>query len=66
MRLEKRTFDKGKTYEIIAITESEKESQMIDLLGNDFTDRTFIPIKGEIRLSDGFGEHYILLRATGK
>lgn len=66
MKLEKRTFDKGKTYMVVALSESEEESKMIDLLGNDFTGRDFIPIEGEIRLSDGFREHYILLRSTEK
>lgn len=62
MKLEKRTFDKGKTNYVIGICENAEESRIIDLLGDNFANRDSIPIKGEIRLSDGFHEHYILLK----
>lgn len=51
---------------IICVSESKEESEIIDLLGDDFTDRDVIPITGEIRLSDGYCEHYILLRPENK
>lgn len=47
---------------VIGESESEEESKIIDLLGDDFTNRDAIPITGEIRLVDGYCEHYILLK----
>ena len=49
---------------LIFVAESEEESQLIDSLGSNVDDEGLI-VKGEyeIRLSDGCGEHYILLKA---
>lgn len=46
---------------VVLICESDEESAIIDLLGDDFSKDDGIPVSGEIRLSDGYGEHYILL-----
>jgi hypothetical protein len=60
MRLEKRKVF-GSEF-VVALCESEEESLIIDTLGNNFKDRENIPISGEIRLSNGFEEHYLLLK----
>ena len=44
-------------HDLLLIPESEEESRLIDLLG--------LPdsyVQGQIRLADGYGQHYILLQ----
>ena len=43
--------------DLLIIMESEEESKMIDLFGQPGT--TF---KGEVRLADGYREHYLLIQ----
>lgn len=63
MKLEPREFlldhRTGETRRMLAlIAESEMESRLIDeFLGSQIP----TPVVGEIRLADGYGEHYILL-----
>lgn len=63
MRIETRkrsTEDDGFTlthHDLILIPESEDESRLIDLLGQP---ESFV--QGQIRLADGYGDHYILLQ----
>ena len=47
---------------IILVCESERETALIDTLGYDFAKNESCPVNGEIRLADGYGECYILLR----
>lgn len=58
MRVEDRTGVMGDSADakIICICESEDEALTVDLLGKPGT-----KVKGELRLSDGYGEFYILL-----
>lgn len=44
-------------HDLVLLPESEHESQVIDLLGGP---DSFI--QGQIRLADGYGEHYVLLQ----
>ena len=44
-------------YDLVLLPESVEESKIINLLGQPDTKLT-----GEIRLADGYGEHYILLQ----
>ena len=62
MKLETRSFDKGKTNFVIGVCENGEESKIIDFLGDDFTGRESIPITGEIKLTDDLMDHYIVLR----
>lgn len=57
MRLEKRGN------RLLVVLESEAESQMVDeAFGKAVDDDGLIAsVKGEVRLSDGYGEHYIAL-----
>jgi hypothetical protein len=66
MKIDVRTFKAkgGNINKVLFIAESEEESKIFDLLGDDFKGRDSIPVLGEIRLSDGTGEHYILLHST--
>jgi len=45
--------------DLVVIFETENESQLIDRFGQPGT--KFV---GEIRLTDGYGEHYLLLQPT--
>lgn len=64
MKLETRTFSRGLPTEkrmLVCVVENEEESKMIDYaLG----DRVPFEIKGEVKLADGYGEHYISLEAV--
>ena len=57
MRVENRSGIMDADTQIICICENETESKIVDLLGKP-DDK----IKGELRLSDGYGEFYILLK----
>lgn len=60
MKLESRRRTKpdgSQHHDLICIAENETESKIVDLLGQPGT--SFI---GEIRLSDGYGEHYLLVQ----
>ena len=43
--------------DLVVISENEQESRIIDVMGQPGTTFT-----GEIRLADGYGEHYLLLQ----
>ena len=60
MRLEIRQF-KDVPPKLLFICETEGESQMLDTIASRVKDGDgFIAkVKGEIRLSDGYGEHYL-------
>ena len=49
--------------DIILIPETDAESRAIDLLGEG---KIPTAVKGKIDLSDGYGEHYIILREAGR
>ena len=44
-------------FDLVLVAENEDESQKIDCVGQPGTTGTF-----EIRLADGYGEHYVLLQ----
>jgi hypothetical protein len=52
-------MDSGK--QIIVVCESEDECEIVDILGKPGD-----AVKGEIKLSDGYGECYIRLEPAGK
>ncbi len=65
MKLEtrKRTIEmadgrRGVRHDLIVVAEDGGDSGMLDLLGGLGT-----KICGEIRLSDGYGEHYLLIQS---
>ena len=60
MRLESRNRGYGTT-DLLIIPENEQDSQLIEKLGEVGT-----KICGEIRLADGYCEHYVLIRAGDK
>lgn len=69
MRLEVRKF-RGQAPTIIGISESAEESKLLDLLnpkapGEMILDDVFAKGTFEVRLSDGYGEHYIRLKPDG-
>ena len=45
--------------DLLVILESEDESQLVDKLGQPGTTFT-----GEVRIADGYGEHYLLIQPT--
>ena len=57
MRVEDRTgiMDAGK--QIICVCEDEVDSEIVDILG-----KPGAKVEGELCLSDGYGEFYIILR----
>lgn len=57
MKVEDRTgvMDAGK--QIVCICENEHESKILDILG-----KPDAKVEGELKLSDGYGEFYIILR----
>ncbi len=61
MRLEPRVFSLGKPEEkrmLLLIVESVEESRIIDdYLGSSIPTK----VEGKVELSDGYGEHYIVL-----
>jgi len=58
MRVENRTKSyKDANVQIICICENEEESKIVDLLGKPES-----KVTGELHLSDGYGEFYILLK----
>jgi hypothetical protein len=63
MKIESRTrwTDKGthrlKHYDLLFIAENEEESKALDMLGQP---GSFV--QGEIRLADGYGEHYLMVQ----
>jgi len=61
MRVEDRTgiMDAGK--QIICVCEGELESKILDVLGKPGS-----KVKGELCLSDGYGEFYVLLKPVRK
>lgn len=66
MRVEKRTFANGqeeKAKLLILVSENKEESELIDeVMGSKVGDNGFIAVcVGEVRLSDGYAEHYISL-----
>ncbi len=64
----KRGNKDGTSYhDIVLISENEEESKILDLLG-DRVDADGIIENGEyeLRLSDGYGEHYVLLKSNQK
>jgi hypothetical protein len=52
------------TYDLCLITEEEDESLALDLLGDTVVDDDGLLVRGtfELRLSDGYGDHYVLLK----
>jgi hypothetical protein len=44
-------------YDLVFISESEDESALFDLLGQPGS-----TITGQVRLADGYGEHYLLVQ----
>lgn len=51
------------TYDLVLESGGEEESKLIDLLGNTVGDDGLIVTgKFEVRLADGYGEHYVLLK----
>ena len=48
---------RGECHDLIVVAEDGGDSRMLDLLGAVGT-----KICGEIRLSDGYGEHYLLIQ----
>lgn len=63
MRIETRVF-KNETF-LVLVCESEEESQKLDLVfGNKVKDDSGLiaDVFGEVRLSDGYGDHYIRLK----
>ena len=66
MRVEKRTLANGqeeKAKFLILVSENKEESELIDeVMGNKVGKDGFIAVcVGEVRLSDGYAEHYISL-----
>jgi len=61
MRVEDRTGIMGAGIQIICVCENEEESKIMDLLG-----KPDAKVEGELRLSDGYGEFYIILRPSVK
>lgn len=65
MRVELRVFkqDDGTAItKVLLLCESQHESKVIDRLGDKFdVDGKGPSVRGEVRLADGFREHYILL-----
>ena len=61
MRVEDRTgiMDAGK--QIICVCEGEVENKIVDILGKPGS-----KVEGELCLSDGYGEFYILLKPVQK
>jgi hypothetical protein len=63
VKIESRDRESGPT--LILIPETPEESRLIDsVLGSTVTtgDGLIARVRGEVRLSDGYGEHYISLR----
>lgn len=62
MRGETRKF--GDRTSVVILLESESESKMIDQLGSEVKDGDGFIASGiyEIRLADGYGEHYVVLK----
>lgn len=59
MKVELREFkneDRSPKIMVVLACEDEAESKIVDRIGNIGQN-----VRGEIRLSDGYGEHYILL-----
>ena len=57
MRVEDRTGVFGAGTQIIIFCESEAEAEILDLLGKPGD-----KVQGELRLSDGYGVFYVLLK----
>lgn len=57
MKVEDRTGVFGSGKQIICVCEYEEESKIVDILG-----KPGAKVEGELRLSDGHGEFYIVLR----
>lgn len=51
------------TYDLV-LTADELESDLIDLLGDKVIDDDGLIVRGtfEVRLSDGYAQHYVLLK----
>jgi len=60
MRIDIREFEDAKY--LLLIAENEGESSIIDQLSEP-AGRVPVNVVGEIDVSDGYGEHYIRLRA---
>lgn len=63
MRLEKRRT-MGSTHYVVLIAESEEESKILDDVFGECvknSDGFISDVKGELCLSDGYGEHHIKL-----
>jgi hypothetical protein len=63
MRLETRKTGGTPAYQLLLIATSEEESKMIDeVFGNKVGDDDVIAVvTGTVRISDGYGEHYLRL-----
>lgn len=58
MKLETREFENGKVKQLILGAENEHESSKIDHITEG---KVPVSVRGEVVLSDGYGEHYIRL-----
>lgn len=59
MKVLDRTGVFGAGNQIIMVCETDEESRTVDILGKPGS-----KVKGELRLSDGHGEFYILLKPS--